>query len=67
MKQESSVIIVAGGKGVRMNSQIPKQFIEIGGKPVLMHTLEQFYRFSSKIHIVLVLTAEQNDYWNNSL
>ena len=36
------VIIVAGGKGLRMGSDIPKQFLPIGGKPVLMRTLERF-------------------------
>lgn len=65
MKQESSVIIVAGGKGVRMNSQIPKQFIEIGGKPVLMHTINQFKAYSTDIHIILVLPSEQINYWND--
>ena len=38
MKQ--SVIIVAGGKGLRMGSDLPKQFLPVGGKPVLMRTLE---------------------------
>ena len=60
-----SVIIVAGGKGVRMNSEIPKQFIEICGKPLLMHTIEQFYSFSSEIKIILVLPSEQINFWNN--
>mgnify|MGYP002333334384 CR=1 FL=1 len=36
------VIIVAGGKGLRMGSELPKQFLPIGGKPVLMRTLEAF-------------------------
>lgn len=64
MKEESSAIIVAGGKGLRMNSQIPKQFIEICGKPVLMHTIGRFRAYSSDIQIILVLPAEQIDYWN---
>ena len=38
------VIIVAGGRGLRMGGDLPKQFIPIEGKPVLMHTLEAFYR-----------------------
>mgnify|MGYP000287847671 CR=1 FL=1 len=36
------VIIVAGGKGLRMGGDIPKQFLPIGGKPVLMRTIEAF-------------------------
>lgn len=58
-----SVIIVAGGKGLRMNSEIPKQFIEISGKPVLMHTLERFYQFSPEMQIILVLPTEQIVFW----
>ena len=34
------VIIVAGGKGLRMGGDIPKQFLPVGGKPVLMRTIE---------------------------
>ena len=56
-------IIVAGGKGNRMKSEIPKQFIEIGGKPILMHTIEQFYKADSNIEIILVLPKEQIKYW----
>jgi 2-C-methyl-D-erythritol 4-phosphate cytidylyltransferase len=51
------VIIVAGGSGLRMNSQIPKQFLEIADKPVLMHTLQKFHDFSPDIFIILVLPA----------
>ena len=40
------IIIVAGGKGLRMGSDIPKQFLPIGGKPVLMRTIERFHHFS---------------------
>lgn len=56
-------IIVAGGKGNRMKFEIPKQFIEIGGKPILMHTIEQFYKADSNIEIILVLPKEQIQYW----
>ena len=37
------IIIVAGGRGMRMGGDVPKQFIPIGGKPVLMRTIERFY------------------------
>ena len=43
------VIIVAGGKGLRMGGDIPKQFLPVGGKPVLMRTIEAFYAFDSSI------------------
>ena len=56
-------VIVAGGKGLRMGGDVPKQFLPIGGKPVLMHTIEAFRRALDDVEIVLVLPAEQHDYW----
>ena len=58
-----TALIVAGGKGLRMGSDLPKQFLPIGGKPVLMHTIEAFHRFDKEIRIVLVLPREQQPYW----
>ena len=57
------MIIVAGGKGLRMGSDIPKQFLPIGGKPVLMRTIERFREYSSDLQIILVLPEAQQDYW----
>ena len=57
------IIIVAGGKGLRMGSDIPKQFLPIGGKPVLMRTLERFREYSADLQIILVLPEAQQDYW----
>ena len=57
------VIIVAGGKGLRMGSDIPKQFLPIGGRPVLMRTLERFREYSDDLQIILVLPEAQQDYW----
>ena len=58
-----SVIIVAGGKGLRMGSELPKQFLPIGNKPVLMHTLEVFRKYDATLYIVLVLPREQQAIW----
>ena len=60
---KKSVIIVAGGKGLRMGSELPKQFLPIGSKPVLMHTLEVFRRYDATLHIILVLPKGQQDFW----
>ena len=49
------VLIVAGGKGLRMGADIPKQFLPVGGKPVLMRTLEAFYAYNQDMRIILVL------------
>ena len=57
------IIIVAGGKGLRMGGYIPKQFLPVGGKPVLMRTIEAFYAFDTSIHIILVLPVGQQAYW----
>ena len=56
-------IIVAGGKGTRMGNDIPKQFIEIAGKPILAHTIENFYRFDPNIDLIIVLPQNQQEYW----
>ena len=63
MKNENYIIIVAGGKGLRMGGDVPKQFLPIGGKPVLMHTLQRFRDYSEELQIILVLPREQQEYW----
>lgn len=60
---DKSVIIVAGGKGERMNSNIPKQFLELNGTPILMHTINQFYQTYNNIKIIVVLPEYQIDFW----
>ena len=47
--QQDYAIIVAGGKGLRMGGDVPKQFLPVGGKPVLMRTLEAFHVTSTMI------------------
>ena len=58
------IIIVAGGKGLRMGGEIPKQFLPIGEKPVLMRTLERFREYSKDLQIILVLPEAQQEYWH---
>ena len=57
------IVIVAGGKGLRMGTDIPKQFLPIGGKPVLMRTIETFYTYDTGINIIVVLPVDQQKYW----
>lgn len=59
------IIVVAGGKGLRMGGDIPKQFLPVKGKPVLMRTLEAFYAYDNLIDIILVLPVDQQDYWKS--
>jgi 2-C-methyl-D-erythritol 4-phosphate cytidylyltransferase len=58
------VIVVAGGSGIRMGSEIPKQFLELCGKPVLMHTIQVFHDFDPESKIILVLPEDQQQFWN---
>jgi 2-C-methyl-D-erythritol 4-phosphate cytidylyltransferase len=60
-----SVIITAGGIGKRMQSSLPKQFIQINEKPVLMYTIERFYTFDPTIEILLTLPEEWLGYWES--
>jgi 2-C-methyl-D-erythritol 4-phosphate cytidylyltransferase len=63
MPTVKTTIIVAGGKGERMNADIPKQFLEIHGKPILMHTLEVFRRYDAAMELILVLPSVQIQVW----
>lgn len=60
---KSYAIIVAGGKGLRMGGDVPKQFLPVGGKPVLMRTIEVFRQALAEVRIVLVLPASQHAFW----
>ena len=60
---KKSIVIVAGGKGLRMGGDIPKQFLPIKGMPVLMRTLQRFHDYDNTMQIVLVLPEAQQDYW----
>lgn len=57
-------LVVAGGIGKRLNSDIPKQFIEINKIPILMHTINNVQKFCNDCKIVLVLPQESIITWN---
>lgn len=57
-----SAIILAGGKGKRMNSSISKQFIELKGKPILYYTLKKFIDNDNIDEIILVLPKDEIEY-----
>ena len=57
------IIIVAGGKGLRMGGDIPKQFLPIAGVPVLMRTILRFREALPEVNVILVLPKAQQDYW----
>lgn len=61
----TTFIVTAGGIGKRMGTDIPKQFIEINGLPILMHTLLKLYTFNSKAQLILTLPGDWFDYWKD--
>ena len=58
-----SVIITAGGIGKRMKSALPKQFLPVHDKPLLMYTVEKFYHFDPNIQIIITLPEVWREYW----
>ena len=62
---KTSVVIVAGGKGSRMGSDLPKQFMLLLDVPVLMHTIERFAHTLEDAHIVVVLPEDHIALWEN--
>jgi 2-C-methyl-D-erythritol 4-phosphate cytidylyltransferase len=63
MQSQEYAIIVAGGKGTRIKSKLPKQFLELNGLPILMHTISAFHRYSKNIIIILVLPEDDFAIW----
>jgi 2-C-methyl-D-erythritol 4-phosphate cytidylyltransferase len=58
-------VIVAAGSGMRMGAPIPKQFLEVGGRPILMHTLNRFVAFDASIRLVVVLHPDYIEFWRS--
>lgn len=60
-------IIVAGGSGLRMGAALPKQFLELDGKPILQHTLERIASFhtNTDLEIILALPESHIQFWNS--
>ena len=63
MQSQEYAIIVAGGKGTRIKSTLPKQFLELNGLPILMHTINAFLRYSKNIVLILVLPEDDFKTW----
>ena len=61
---KANAIIVAGGMGTRMQSAVPKQFLLLNGKPVMMHTINAFSQSSYLPKIIVVLPAQFHDHWS---
>lgn len=58
-------IIVAAGSGSRMGAALPKQFLQLNGKPILQQTLEQFHRYNSGLRLIVVLHRDYVAFWKD--
>jgi len=65
MEKKHYAIIVAGGSGVRMGGDVAKQFLELGGKPVIATTVGRFFSLSFPVEIILVLPDKYKEYWKS--
>lgn len=65
MEIKNFVLIAAGGTGSRMGEQLPKQFLLLDGKPVLMHTLFQFNKAKTPAELIVILSDEMKEYWKS--
>jgi 2-C-methyl-D-erythritol 4-phosphate cytidylyltransferase len=64
MKATRYAVIVAAGSGKRMGAPLPKQFLSVAGRPLLMHTLERLHSFDSGLILLLVLHPDYRMYWS---
>jgi 2-C-methyl-D-erythritol 4-phosphate cytidylyltransferase len=60
----NAVVVVAGGSGQRMGSQIPKQYLDLEGKPLIIHTLEKFFTYDPEMKVVLVMAKSHLKFWD---
>ncbi len=65
MEQQTGVLIVAGGVGHRMGSSLPKQFVLLGGQPILVRTINRFAEALPGAEIVVVLPEKYLEFWKN--
>lgn len=63
MQLKEYALIVAGGKGTRIQSHVPKQYLEVNGLPILMHTINAFFRYAENITVILVLPQDDFTRW----
>lgn len=67
LKSNCSVIIPAAGQGKRMGSDIKKQYLKIGDKAIVLHTIEKFIKLKSINEIIVVIAKEDIEYFNNEI
>ena len=60
----NAVVVVAGGSGRRMGKDIPKQYLDLQGKPLIIHTLEKFLQFDPGMKVILVMASGHRKFWD---
>jgi 2-C-methyl-D-erythritol 4-phosphate cytidylyltransferase len=65
LKKYQYALIAAGGRGTRLKSLTPKQFLNVNGKPVLLHTIDAFIKYNKDIVVILILPQDEFDTWNS--
>ena len=63
----NSVVIVSAGRGSRMKSDINKQFLKIGGKEVIAHTVERFYNNKNIGEIIIVVREDEKEFFQENI
>ena len=63
MDRKFFLIAMAAGQGTRLGGPLPKQFLDLGGAPILQRTLERFLEAEPGLHVVTVLPAEHIERW----
>ena len=57
------LIVVAGGRGIRMGASVPKQFLLLLGKPIIFHTINRFLDYDPGIELIIVLPRDSTPVW----
>lgn len=63
MNCKKAIILVAGGSGTRMQQNLPKQYLPLGNRCVLMHTIDVFYHLYAEAQLILVLSKDHLEIW----
>jgi 2-C-methyl-D-erythritol 4-phosphate cytidylyltransferase len=64
MKSMNALVVVAGGSGRRMGGTIPKQYLDLNGKPLIIHTLDRFFEYDREMQVVLVMAGGHRKFWD---
>lgn len=64
MERDIYAIVMAAGRGTRFGGEVPKQFVDLAGKPVIMHAINTLRQWKPDVKIVVALNPEDSDIWS---